>query len=319
MMKIILILVCTGFCFTVFAQTSPEVLKEKYEANKRDVKVVTEYANALKEANMKQEAEAVTKEYMARCPALQVEDKDTYLLINPYVFGDPYSNVFEYGIYAVKKMKWDRVEKKVEDDKQARLMSLFKGMGSGVSGGDEIDKRYEVLMVLSKNLNKEINKYCSPEYKEEKYVMPVYDSARIERLTYLVSKGELLGQDGMRVKLQLADAVQAKDWSRAVQNLCVAADLNITEVRGSYVVAMLNILTREKINKTDIQMALALVQRLSDQEEQTGGVTNYYNILGRLYHLNGDAVNGDKYTRMGDAIEAEKMARFGDLMKAFNE
>ena len=74
------------------------------EANKRDIKVVKEYVEALEEANKGKEAERVAKEYMSRCPVLQVEDKETYLLLNKYVFTDPYSNVFEYGIYAMKKM-----------------------------------------------------------------------------------------------------------------------------------------------------------------------------------------------------------------------
>ena len=69
-----------------------------------------EYVEALEEANKGKEAERVAKEYMSRCPVLQVEDKETYLLLNKYVFTDPYSNVFEYGIYAVKKMKWAREE-----------------------------------------------------------------------------------------------------------------------------------------------------------------------------------------------------------------
>ena len=106
--KTIVTLVCVGCCVAASAQTSLESLKEKYEANKRDIEVVKEYVEALEKAKKGKEAERVTKEYMSRCPVLQVEDKDTYLLLNKYVFADPYSNVFEYGIYAMKKMKWDR-------------------------------------------------------------------------------------------------------------------------------------------------------------------------------------------------------------------
>ena len=152
--KTIMILVCVGCCLAASAQTDLESLKEKYTVNKRDIKVVKEYVEALEDARKGKEAEQVIKEYMSRCPVLQVEDKDTYLLLNKYVFADPYSNVFEYGIYAVKKMKWDREESSAPEDKAARLKRLFKGLGSGVSGDNEIDKRYEVLMVLSRNLNK---------------------------------------------------------------------------------------------------------------------------------------------------------------------
>ena len=133
------------------AQTDLESLEKEYEANKRDIKVVKEYVEALEEANKGKEAERVAKEYMSRCPVLQVEDKETYLLLNKYVFTDPYSNVFEYGIYAMKKMKWDRGENPAQEDKTARLKRLLKSLGNGVSGDNEIDKRYEVLMILSRN------------------------------------------------------------------------------------------------------------------------------------------------------------------------
>ena len=156
--KTIMILVCVGCCLAASAQTDLESLKEKYTVSKRDIKVVKEYVEALEDARKGKEAEQVIKEYMSRCPVLQVEDKDTYLLLNKYVFADPYSNVFEHGIYAVKKMKWDREESSTPEDKTARLKRLLKGLGSGVSGDNEIDKRYEVLMVLSRNLNKEIEK-----------------------------------------------------------------------------------------------------------------------------------------------------------------
>ena len=139
--KTIMILVCVGCCQAASAQTDLESLKEKYTVNKRDIRVVKEYVEALEDARKGKEAEQVIKEYMSRCPVLQVEDKDTYLLLNKYVFADPYSNVFEYGIYAVKKMKWDREESSTPEDKTARLKRLLKGLGSGVSGDNKIDKR----------------------------------------------------------------------------------------------------------------------------------------------------------------------------------
>lgn len=48
---------------------------------------------------------------MARCPVVQLEDKDTYLLINKFVFADVYSNAFEHGIYAQRKMRWSWEER----------------------------------------------------------------------------------------------------------------------------------------------------------------------------------------------------------------
>ena len=103
-----ILLVCVGCCVAASAQTDLESLEKEYEANKRDIKVVKEYVEALEEANKGKEAERVAKEYMSRCPVLQVEDKETYLLLNKYVFTDPYSNVFEYGIYAMINLKSDR-------------------------------------------------------------------------------------------------------------------------------------------------------------------------------------------------------------------
>ena len=45
--KTIVTLVCVGCCVAASAQTSLESLKEKYEANKRDIEVVKEYVEAL--------------------------------------------------------------------------------------------------------------------------------------------------------------------------------------------------------------------------------------------------------------------------------
>lgn len=302
-----------GLC----AQNRLDSLKKKYEADGRDQKVVREYAEALREIKEVKASEKVIREYMMHCPVIQVGDKDTYLLVNRYVFEDPYSNVFEYGIYAIKKMKWDRVPKNMEE-KQERLRNMFKGWGSGVSGDDEIDKRYEVLMVLSKNLSKEIDRQCSPEHQDGKYCMPVWDSVKIQRLEYLLNKGELLGQDGMRLKLAVRKALQKNHFLEVLQNLCVAVRLKITGAEGEYIVAIMNVLTDCSLQKEEAEKALQLVLQLYKQEERDEGGVNYCNILGRLYRLCGDAENGEKYTRMGDAIEAEKMARFQEMMKSFN-
>jgi hypothetical protein len=314
--KTIMILACVGCCLAASAQTDLESLKEKYTVNKREIKVVKEYVEALEGARKEKEAEQVIKEYMSRCPVLQVEDKGTYLLLNKYVFADPYSNVFEYGIYAVKKMKWDREENSVPEDKAARLKRLLKGLGSGGSGDNEIDKRYEVLMVLSRNLNKEIERQCDPYLQDKQYVLPLYDSVKQERLTYLVNKGQLLGQDGMRLKLAINKALHAGNNAQVISDLEVAASLNMTDIRGNYVVAILTVLLERNLDKELIDNILSFVLRLRDQEEVTGGSTNYYNLLGRLYALVGDKDNADKYKKMGDAIETERMERYKDLFEA---
>lgn len=314
--KTIMILACVGCCLAASAQTDLESLKEKYTVNKREIKVVKEYVEALEGARKEKEAEQVIKEYMSRCPVLQVEDKGTYLLLNKYVFADPYSNVFEYGIYAVKKMKWDREENSVPEDKAARLKRLLKGLGSGGSGDNEIDKRYEVLMVLSRNLNKEIERQCDPYLQDKQYVLPLYDSVKQERLTYLVNKGQLLGQDGMRLKLAINKALHAGNNAQVISDLEVATSLNMTDIRGNYVVAILTVLLERNLDKELIDNILSFVLRLRDQEEVTGGSTNYYNLLGRLYALVGDKDNADKYKKMGDAIETERMERYKDLFEA---
>ena len=314
--KTIVTLVCVGCCVAASAQTSVESLKEKYEANKRDIEVVKEYVEALEKAKKGKEAERVTKEYMSRCPVLQVEDKDTYLLLNKYVFADPYSNVFEYGIYAMKKMKWDREDIPAGEDKATRLERLFRSLGSGVSGDNEIDKRYEVLMALSRNLNKEIDKQCEPYLQDKQYVLPLYDSLKLERLTYLVNKGQLLGQDAMRLKLAVNKALHAGNNVQVVRDLEVAANLNMTGVRGNYIVAILTVLSEGILDKELINNTLSFVLRQRDQEEAAGGSTNYYDLLSRLYTLVGDKDNADKYKKIGDAMEAERMERYKELFEA---
>lgn len=150
--KTIITCLCAGCCLAASAQTDLESFREQYQFNQRDLQVVERYVDALENAGMYKEAENVAKEYMSRCPVVQITDKDTYLLLNKYLFTDPYSNVFEYGIYAVKNMKWDREEPTTKEEKDARMKRLFRDMRYGVSGVDEIDKRYEILSLLSRNL-----------------------------------------------------------------------------------------------------------------------------------------------------------------------
>lgn len=312
--RTIIIAFCVGCCVAASAQESVELLKEKYEANKRNIKVVREYVEALENAKMKEEAGMVIKEYMERCPVLQIEDKATYLLLNKYLFTDPYSNVFEYALYAVKKMKWDRDD---SEDKAIWIANLLKRAGSVLGREDEVDKRYEVLTVLSKNLNREVEKQCDPYWKEGHYVLPVYDAKRIERLTYLVNKGELLRQDEMRIKLAIAKALHAGKYGKVVHDLETVVEMNLGEIRGSYLLAVLTYLSDMNLEKELVNQVLTFVLQMSDQGVERNDATNYYTLLGKLYFLVGDKINADKYTKMGQTLEAERMERYKDLFDVF--
>ena len=209
----------------VFAQNTDE-LRDAYEKDKRDVKAVTEYVRALGETQKRAQADSVVREYMARCPAVQLEDKDTYLLINKFVFEDVYSNAFEYGIFMQRKMHWDREAKNDEVGEKARLLSLLRGMQGSISNADEIDKRYEVLSVLSGNLRKEVDKRCLPAYTGDKYVMPGYDSLKIAHLKYLLQKGDLLGQEIMQLKIGVYEDYVAGNYAGMVEKLNLACGMS---------------------------------------------------------------------------------------------
>ena len=314
----LLILACACCCMTAAAQADLTALRTKYEANKRDLNVAKEYADVLERAGKDKEAETVVREYMGRCPVVQIEDKDTYLFVNRYVFEDPYSNVFDYGIYAIKKMKWDRTEDATgtEGDKLARLKNLFKGWGSGVSGGDEIDKRYEALSLLSNGLSREIENLCVPNFQEGRYVFPSYDAAKIAHLTHLLERGDLLQEDEMAVKLAVAKAMHANEQSRVLDYLETAYEWGLKDVRGGYVVGVLSVLVEQNIELGLAERTIAFVNELVAREEADGGGTNYYHLLGKLYALIGDKENSERCKKKGDAIEAERMAKFGDLFKA---
>ena len=120
----------------------------------------------------------------------------------------------------------------------------------------------------------------------------------------------------MRLKLAVCKALHTGDNVRVVRDLEVATSLNMTDTRGDYIVAILTILSERALDRELIDNILSFVLRLRDQEEVTGGSTNYYNLLGRLYALVGDKDNADKYKKMGDAIETERMERYKDLFEA---
>lgn len=317
--KILVTYFCAVCWMAVSAQTSLDTLKARYEANKRDMVAVKEYATALGEAKQVKEAESVVREYMSRCPVLQFEDRDTYLLINRYVFDDPYSEVFGHAIYAWNKMKWKRDEKKITNGREVMLMSLFKGLSKGVSGGDEIDKRYEVLSMLSSNLHKEIDRQCSPRYEKTKYVMPEIDIEKMNCLEHQLNRGELLRQMDMRLKIDLARAWNQKDWDYLLNKLVAAIDFGIESVGGSYAIGMLTCLAEESLTQGQVKQGLAFALRLCQHEEKFHGSINFYNLVGKWYELAGDRENAEKYTKIGDGIEAERMKKFGHLLKLFQD
>ena len=297
-----------------FAQNTDE-LRDVYEKDKRDVKAVTEYVKALGETQKRTQADSIVREYMARCPVVQLEDKDTYLLINRFVFEDVYSNAFEYGIYAQRKMRWDREVKEVKEGKEARLLSLLKGMRSGVSNADEIDKRYEVLSVLSGNLRKEVDERCLPAYTDDKYVMPAYDSLKIAHLKYLLQKGDLLGQEIMQLKIAVYEDYVTGNYAGVVEKLSLACEMNFKALDKEYTIRVLDVLADAGADREVLKSGIDLLNRLVGKKKAES--VNYYSVLGRLYLLYGDEEQGNKYKQMGDKIEAERMERYGDLMKAF--
>lgn len=297
-----------------FAQNTDE-LRDVYEKDKRDVKAVTEYVKALGETQKRTQADSIVREYMARCPVVQLEDKDTYLLINRFVFEDVYSNAFEYGIYAQRKMRWDREVKEIKEGKEARLLSLLKGMRSGVSNADEIDKRFEVLSVLSGNLRKEVDERCLPAYTDDKYVMPAYDSLKIAHLKYLLQKGDLLGQEIMQLKIAVYEDYVTGNYAGMVEKLSFACEMNFKALDKEYTIRILSVLADAGADREVLKSGIDLLNRLVGKKEAES--VNYYSVLGRLYLLYGDEEQGNKYKQMGDKIEAERMERYGDLMKAF--
>ena len=316
MRKGMFILFSLLYGFGAFAQNTDE-LRDVYEKDKRDVKAVTEYVKALGETQKRAQADSIVREYMARCPVVQLEDKDTYLLINRFVFEDVYSNAFEYGIYAQRKMRWDREVKEGKEGKEARLLSLLKGMRSGVSNADEIDKRYEVLSVLSGNLRKEVDERCLPAYVENKCVMPGYDSLKIARLKYLLQKGDLLGQEIMQLKIAVYEDYVVGNYAGMVEKLSLACEINFKALDEDYAIRILNVLADAGADRKVLKSGIDLLNRLIGKKK-TGSI-NYYSVLGRLYLLYGDEEQGNKYKRMGDKIEAEKMERYGDLIKSFTK
>ena len=302
-------------CRVSFAQVASELenLKAKYEADKRNVKAATEYVNALQNAKQMKEAEAVAREYMSRCPVVQLQDKDTYLLITPYVFEDVYSNAFEYGISLIKKACWERDEV-AANSKQPQWERRLRALQKGVSGDGEIDKRYELMALLSKNLNKEIKRHCDPVRQGKKYLLPEYDAEKIAHLKKLLNRGELLGKEGMMVKLRVVEAMQHQQFRQVVREVCVGAELDLTGIRGGYMIDMLNVMLDYPLGKEELKEAIETVEGFVKRETERGMGLNYYTILGRLYEKNGEQEQAEKYIRLGEELEAERMERYKKMM-----
>lgn len=305
---------CVGCCWAASAQNDVELLKKQYEANKRDIKVVKEYVEALENAKMRQEAEKVIREYMTRCPVLQIEDKNTYLLLSKYVFSNPYSNVFEYGIYAAKKMRWDRTD---SEDKSVWLNNLLKKANSVVGNEEEVDKRYEVLSALSRNLKREVDKLCEPCGENGHYVLPPFDSAKVVYLSYLANKGELFNQDEMRLKLAVAKALHDKQYEQVLQSLEMVVNMNLMELKGSYLLAVLSVLADESLEIVQVNKMLSFALRLTERGKVNGDGTCYYGLLAKLYTLSGDSENADKYDKLCKEMEAERMKLYKELFNMF--
>ena len=319
LIKIILIFCCVGCCLSASAQTDIERLSEKYISHKRDIKVVKEYVEALEKANRMHDAEMVAKEYMSRCPVLQMEDKDTYLLLSKYLFTDPYSNIFEYGLYAFKKFKWQREEDKNEQKHSMKTPAFWMAMRMGVSGADEVDKRYEALNLMSNNLSKEITRQCTPQIQNGHYVMPEYSEVRMKRLQHMVDKGELLGLDAMRARLAIARAIHEGRYSEVLNDMMVLTSLQMADLDGNYIIGILSVLSSHQLDDCVVRNMISMVHRLSEKEERIGGGINYYNLLGRLYGLVGELENAEKYKTRGETIDAQRREQYKDLYDIFED
>ncbi|MDE7074805.1 MAG: hypothetical protein K2O69_07155 [Odoribacter sp.] len=303
-----------GICLLLFlcclSGLRAQDVEEAYERNKRDVKSVSAYVKALRIAGQEKQADSIVKEFMSRCPVVQLEDKDTYLLLAKYAFEDVYSNAFDYGLFIGKKMRWDRERKEGEEAKQALFYRLRWG-----GGEDEIDKRYEVLTVLSRNLGKEIDKCCCPVYREKRYRMPDYDSLKVAHLNYLLQKGELLNDGSMRVKMGVYEDYVAGNHTGILQKLWLAHDLKLKDVGETYAMRILSVLADAGAERHILESGIALLHRYADGQQE--GMVSCYGVLGELYAKCGDEENGNRYKQLGKKTEAERMERYGGFINIF--
>lgn len=297
-----------------FSQIDTSVLRARHEASPRDVEALTAYVDALEQAGDIKEAESLVRDFMSHCPVTQIEDRDTYLLISRYVFEDPYSNVFEYALFLMPRMKWDS-EELTPQQKEERTKQKLTDLKWGVSHGNEVDKRYEVLSLLSRKLNKAVSELCDPQWeKSGHYIMPDYNDYRIKHLGRLLNKNNIIGKDAMRTKLKIAEAINKGDYSRALRYLCTASELDIQGINGTYLIGVMHILADMKPDAADIIDAIAvLTEQCRISEAQNTGV-NYYAVLGKLYQQTGDNLTAEKYFDKSAVLEAERKILYQEMM-----
>jgi hypothetical protein len=243
----------------------------------------------------------------------QSEEIDVGEAYGRILFEDVYSNAFEYGISLIKKACWERDEV-AANSKQPQWERRLRALQKGVSGDGEIDKRYELMALLSKNLNKEIKRHCDPVRQGKKYLLPEYDAEKIAHLKKLLNRGELLGKEGMMVKLRVVEAMQHQQFRQVVREVCVGAELDLTGIRGGYMIDMLNVMLDYPLGKEELKEAIETVEGFVKRETERGMGLNYYTILGRLYEKNGEQEQAEKYIRLGEELEAERMERYKKMM-----
>lgn len=280
--------ICVLLLFLGLSGLQAQEVKDAYEKNKRDVQVVTEYVKALRNAKQEKQADSIVREYMARCPVVQLEDKDTYLLISKYVFEDLYSNAFDYGITALRRMRWEN---------------------------EQIDKRYEVLSVLSRKLDREIDNRCKPFYQKGKYEMPEYDSLKVEHLKYLLQKGDFIRGGSMQMKVAVYEDYVKGDYEGVLQKLWVAYDLQLKGLGENYAVRVLSVLLDVGAKRRILESGIALLHRYIDGQQED--VVNCYGVLGELYRKCGNEENGNRYKQLSKKAEEEKMERYGGFINIF--
>lgn len=297
-----------------FSQSDTTELRLRYEKDRRDVTALTAYTEALEQAGETKKSESLIRDFMSRCPVTQIEDRDTYMLISRYVFEDVYSNAFEYALFLMPRMKWDMPGL---TPKQKALQSKRKlaDLRWGVSHGDEVDKRFEVLSLLSRKLNKAVSEQCDPVWqKDSGYTMPDYSEAKIKHLGRLLDKGNVIDRDAMRTKLRIAEAVNTGRHSKALQYLCMASALDIQGINGTYIIGMMNILADLGPDAADRSYAIDTLNRLCRLSESAGGGQNYYTVLGKLYRQAGENVIAEECLEKGEAIESERQALYQQMM-----
>lgn len=303
-MKKILFLCALLFATDLCAQPDLTKLREAYINNKRDISTVKEYTDALINVKQIPHADSVLKEYMSRCPVIQFTDKDTYLLLNHLLFKDPYNNEFEYGIYAYRKLSWEREETpKDADPRKEALRSIFKGFGSSVSKKDEIDKRFEAYTILTKTLSAEVDKQCVPKRENNKNIMPPFDEKKVNTLQELAQK---LNDETSLLKITVAKAVAVKDYTKAIHALNLFRSMGIVSLEKGYYNDLLMAIS-DDINNRELVMEVLDATEKTDENSL---------LLSKYYRLSGDTANAEKYKMIYDREEAERNARFGDLLKS---